>query len=145
MFTRKQIVECARSYLRTPFRHQGRLKGLGMDCVGLPICVARDLGSPVAAELLAAYRNYDPEPADDTVLRECRRRLIELAPDDFRPGNVLCMRVPVPCHTAIATELMGQVGIVHAYSGAGAVVEHNMDFQWLRRVAGVFMIPGTED
>lgn len=140
MTTRKQIVEAARRYLGTPFQHQGRLQGIALDCVGLPICIGRDLGLSVPD-----YHNYSPEPADDTVLQECKKNLREVSLEEMKPGDILCMRVPVPCHTAIVTELLGQTGIIHAYSGIGKVVEHNLNLQWRRRIAGVFQFPGVEN
>ena len=38
-----EIVECAHTLIDVPFRHQGR--GLrGIDCVGVPIYIAKTLG-----------------------------------------------------------------------------------------------------
>ena len=39
-----ETVRMARDYLGTPYHHQARLKGHGIDCVGLVVCVARELG-----------------------------------------------------------------------------------------------------
>lgn len=139
MITRAQIVACARQYLGTPFQHQGRLRGLALDCIGLPICVARDLGLPVPN-----YSNYDPFPTDETVLRECRRNLTEVEPSGMKPGDILCCRVPVPCHVAIVTDIAPDLGMIHAYSPNQMVVEHVIDLHWLRRIAGVFLFPGVE-
>jgi len=141
MATRAQIVECARTYLGAPFAHQGRSRIFGIDCVGLPLCVGRDLGLPVPD-----YRNYDRQTADDTVLLECRKNLQEIESSGMRPGDILCMRTPkFASHTAIVTELLGQIGIIHAWSLDGKVVEHNLDLKWSRRIAGVFLFPGVED
>jgi cell wall-associated NlpC family hydrolase len=38
-----EIVAAARSWLGTPWRHQGRLKGIAVDCGGLIIGVGREL------------------------------------------------------------------------------------------------------
>ena len=35
------IVTEARTWVRTPYHHQARLKGVGVDCAGLVIGVAR--------------------------------------------------------------------------------------------------------
>ncbi len=40
------IVSEARSWLGTPFKHQGRVKGVGCDCIGLIAGVARALKLP---------------------------------------------------------------------------------------------------
>lgn len=160
MATRAQIVTCAREYVGTPFRHQGRQRGKAVDCVGLLVCVAHDLnlldvhGVPV---LRTDYRNYSAQPVDGFVHEECGRRLIHKPFDAagglgrILPGDVLTIRLPViPCHTAIVTSLQGGLGIVHAYSSIGRVVEHVLNMQWLegnvkwlKGVAGVFEFPGT--
>src|SRR5438034_10631009 len=44
MPTRAEVVERARACIGTPFRHQGRLPGRGLDCVGIVIHVANALG-----------------------------------------------------------------------------------------------------
>ncbi len=35
------VVRTARTWLGTPYHHQGRLKGVGVDCAGLLIGVAQ--------------------------------------------------------------------------------------------------------
>ena len=42
--TRQQIIEAARSYRNTPFRTAGRNRR-GIDCIGVPLCVARDVSA----------------------------------------------------------------------------------------------------
>ena len=42
MTTRDEIIECALGYIDTPFRMNGRSKR-GLDCVGIPLILARDL------------------------------------------------------------------------------------------------------
>lgn len=44
MTTREAVVEEARSYLGTPYRKGGRVKGAGVDCGTLLFCVYRDTG-----------------------------------------------------------------------------------------------------
>lgn len=143
MPTRAQIVSTARSYIGTPFQHQGRIKGLSCDCIGLPICTARDLG--ISLPISAVRLNYDPFPADDTVLRELKAHLIEVAIEDMKPGDVLCLRVPVPCHAAIVSDLAPGLGMIHAYDPNKQVVEHTIDEHWRRKIAGVFLFPGVSD
>jgi NlpC/P60 family putative phage cell wall peptidase len=143
MITRQQIVDCARTYIGTPFRHQGRIKGLGLDCVGLPLCVARDLG--LSVDWIERYNNYAPFPVDDMVLQECKRNLIEVSVEVMRPGDIICCRVPVPCHVALVSELPPNLGMIHAYDPNRKVVEHDLDFHWRRRIAGVFVFPEVID
>ena len=41
--TRADAVRVARTYIDTPFQHMGRLPGVGLDCAGVLVCVAREL------------------------------------------------------------------------------------------------------
>ena len=144
MISRDQIIAEARKWLGTPFRHQGRIRGRGVDCVGLLLCVMRDLG---IADWLTEFVTYPRQPMTDRVLEVCRARMIEIPLfEPMQPGDILVFRVPtVACHTAIVTELHGKPGIVHAYSPAGKVVEHCIDEKWRRRVAGCFLAPGVSE
>ena len=143
MIARTQIVATTRTWLGTPFQHQGRIKGRGVDCVGLPLCVMAELG---VTDLLADYRNYPSQPTGRVVHEECQRRLIEKTMAEMLPGDLLTLRVPtVPCHTAIITDLNGGLGIIHAYNGGPRrVVEHILDAKWRRRIEGVFEFPGIQ-
>jgi len=44
MTIRDEIVRLSRAYIDTPFHHAARLPGVGLDCVGLLVCVARAVG-----------------------------------------------------------------------------------------------------
>ena len=72
---REEIVAEARKWIGTPFRHQGRIRGRGVDCVGLPLCVMRDLG---IADWTEDFRVYPRRPMTDRVLEICKERLIEI-------------------------------------------------------------------
>ncbi|MDQ5898212.1 MAG: hypothetical protein QG612_2298, partial [Pseudomonadota bacterium] len=43
--TPEAIVASARAAIGTPFRHQGREAGRGLDCAGLLVHVAREIGA----------------------------------------------------------------------------------------------------
>ncbi len=43
MPTKDEIVAAARGWIGTPYRHQGQVKGVGCDCLGLVRGVWRDL------------------------------------------------------------------------------------------------------
>src|SRR5665213_423152 len=148
MVTRKQIVDKAREYLGTPYLHQGRLKGIAMDCVGLPLMVAEELGlkdtlgNPFKGSDNA---NYSAQPLDQAVQDEAIRRMIRKPIEDLTDGDVITLRVPtIPCHVAIVSTVNGVTGIIHAYRPNGKVVEHIMDAKWKKRIAAAFEFPGVE-
>jgi hypothetical protein len=142
MVHRAEVVAKAREFLDTPFHHQGRTRGRGLDCVGLVLCVGGELGLcdvggvPIHVHL---YANYPAQPFGRIVHNECMRRLvIKWLYDPARirdqgaapplelldPGDVLTMRNPkIPTHTAIVGSLSAHAGdsyltIIHAYPGA---------------------------
>jgi hypothetical protein len=150
MATRKQIVDKAREYVGTPFQHQGRIKGMACDCVGLPLMVAEELGlkdvNGKAILVATETRIYSSQPMDSEVLTTAKNRLIEVSKSEMRDGDLVVMRVPsVPCHVALVSTVCGVAGMIHAISDVGKVVESIMDFKWQRRIVGVFRFPGVED
>jgi cell wall-associated NlpC family hydrolase len=148
MITATQLQTTARTYLDTPFHDKARIKGKGMDCVGLVLSVGEDLGivdvdgRPFKR---SDYPYYSAQPMGHFVHEECLRRLIRKGPADIKPGAIVTMRLPqFPCHVGIVTDMgRGRFGLIHAYSGGAAkVVEHILDMQWKRRIVGVFYYPG---
>ena len=148
---REQIVTKAREYDGTPFAHQGRVKGLACDCVGLPLMVAGELGlndingQPVNGAL---YRNYSPQPTGNYVLEICCKHLRRKAVNQLKPGDVLCMKVlTAACHVGIYTgEVNGVPHLIHAYNGgAEKVSEHCIDDRWRKRIVAAFEFPEAED
>lgn len=132
-------VTAARGWLGTPFRHQGRLCGHGVDCIGLVAGVARALG--LAVEDRADY----PRTPDGVSLQAALAvHLVPVAATAARPGDVLLFRIRrLPQHVGILTEAGT---MVHAYAGAGGVVEAALTDWWWRRLVAVYRFPiGEED
>jgi len=119
------IIAAARGCLGTPFRHQGRVKGVGVDCAGLCVWVARELG-------LDHYDvdGYGRIPAGGEFGAHLDAMLEQVpAPT---PGGILFMTFGgEPQHVAIYTDCDT---IIHATSELGKVVEHRLDDLWRSRV-----------
>lgn len=146
MPSRADVISKAREYVGTPFQHLARVNGRGIDCVGLLLCVADDLGikdTSGAPLLRGDYPDYSHQPVGTFVQDECRRRLTSKSISDLKPGDVVTLRVPTdPCHVAIISERGGHLYMVHAYSaGEQKCVEHVLSPQWRRRIVGVFSLP----
>lgn len=143
-------MKCARGYVGSPFQHQGRRQGRGIDCVGVPICVAADLElRDKRGDTFDRFRDsdYPAQPMGDLVLRLCHFYLLERA-EGIEDGDVLCLRLPRAVHAAIAVTLPGGArGMIHVYdAGKGKrVVEHILNDPWRRRIAGVFYFPGVSE
>jgi cell wall-associated NlpC family hydrolase len=135
MVTQGEIVSTARRCLGTPFRHQGRRPGRGLDCVGVIAWTARELG-------LSCYdvTNYSRLPQGRALLRHLEEAgMVEVEAAKAGPGDVVAMRFQREVqHLALLTDR----GMLHAYYGAGAVVEHRLDATWRGRIVAAFRFPG---
>lgn len=146
-----RICEEARRWIGTPWVHQRYHKGLGCDCIGLlrgvalalDLCDASDNG-PMAKPFLGYGMGAEPERMKAALSAYLEpiafspaqsEEIVELA----KPGDVLWIGWQgMERHVAI---LMPWRHIIHAYSGAGRVVEHTLDVKWTRRVMGAFRFP----
>jgi NlpC/P60 family putative phage cell wall peptidase len=133
---RTEIVALARECLGTPFRHQGRLPGVGMDCVGIVIYVWNAIGLP-AYEKADYGRNPNPSRMGSEIGKMLKRISIHQA----GPGDIVYMAWgKFPQHLAILTE----IGIIHSYQTAGKVVEHPLDAFWRARIHSAYRFPCVE-
>lgn len=143
MTTRSDIVNTARDYLGTPFHHAGRLPGVGMDCVGLPICIMRELGM-IAADF--DVPNYVVVPDGKTMLKLCREYLWPIQQIDTRVGDLVVFATDVyPQHVGIIGNYQhGGFSIIHAANNASPprVIETRLMFSRRMRFVAAFMFPG---
>lgn len=155
--TPEQIVAAARSWVGIPYRHQARgpkSPDGGVDCVGLLIAVAIELG--------LIEEGYDPTgyawETDGTQLREELSKWADLiafsdgpSPADFwfdvlRPGDIAVFKVTgLPQHTAFISSIAYGTGgplpgMIHAYNPSKKVVEHLLDERWTRRLVEVWRL-----
>jgi len=138
MPTREQIVAEARRWLDTPFIHQGRQMGIGVDCVGVLFGVAWALGLSDFD-----YRSYHPRPNTDTMSVLLCEHLTPIHVLDARAGDVLHMHIGGrPQHVGILT---AHDTLLHAYQHVGRCVEHRLDDKWWARVRGAYQFPGVID
>lgn len=135
MINRDAIVDQARIYLGTPFAHGGRLSGVGIDCVGLIICVARDLGIPLAD------RQAYPLSPDGTMHQEIAAQM-PVSLNGPERGDILLLAIDhVAHHVAIYTGYT----IIHAHVRARGCIEQPYDSYWHSITHGVFKFPGVVD
>ena len=91
--TGARVVTIARSFIGTPYRHQGALKGVGCDCLGLVRGVWRELYG-AEPEMPGAYAADWAERAGaerllEAAARHCGAALPAAA---LRPGDILIFR-----------------------------------------------------
>lgn len=130
-------VWAARRYLDTPYRHQGRRMGVGIDCVGLLICVARDLGKIAPDWDVTGYARI---PDGVQLLRHLDENLDTVSQADMAPGDIVCVAFQDwPQHVGIVGDYAhGGLSIIHAAIKARRVVEHRLLFARAMRFVSAF-------
>lgn len=133
--TRAAFLAELRTWLGVPYRHQGRLKGVSVDCIGLVIGVARECG---ISEVDAS--DYDRRP-DGTLRARMSEHLESIPFADAQPGDVLLFEFGgTPMHVGI---LSGPDMVTHAYAMNRKVVEHRLDERWKAMITCAYKIPGV--
>ena len=133
------VVAAARAQLGVKWQHQARLPGVALDCAGLVICVARELGL-VAPEV--DVNGYSRVP-DGSMLRWCLQYMRPLSAP--QPGAVLVGAWQRhPQHMGVlAAYRHGGHSLVHACSTAGKVVETRLAREAAMRAVAVYALPGV--
>ena len=141
MTARERIVAAARGWIGTPYRHQGRLKGVGCDCLGLLIGVYREIVVEEVAKVPPYTRDWAEAAARETLREGLRQYLSEVAPAAAGAGDVLLFRWRADLPAKHAGILVAADRMVHAQEGA-CVAEVAVSGWWRRRAAYGFSFEG---
>lgn len=127
------VIRTALDALETPFKHQGRVLGLGMDCAGLYVFVCQQLGIPHQDAIGYPRTPFDGELEKQLDSQPCLRRVPK---SEARKGDILVMRMSKsPQHiTFHAGEDRGHPYVLHASELHGKVCLHRLDSDWFGRV-----------
>ena len=147
-----EVVEVARGLIDTPYKFQGRVPGVGCDCIGLVILTAWELGlfefdeRPRAADRRKGtrefdFRNYSRNPGsilEPEVKKHCQplSELTEGALALFAIANVTQ-------HCGIISHYRNDWGLIHAYENVGMVKEHRLINWWKDKLVGIYKLPNV--
>lgn len=132
------IVAAARAAIGTPFLHQGRVAGAGLDCAGLVVHVAQEIGADYVDA--TGYARHPSQGLLEAIL-DSQPCLVRVSLGERQAGNVLLMKFAGdPQHLGVCA---GDT-IIHAYSTVGQVCEHRLDEAWERRIVRVYRFVGVE-
>ena len=123
---RAAVVAEARTWIGTPFHHQASLKGIGCDCIGLVVGVARALGLPEADRFAndPRFRGYARTPVPWSLLAACKEYLDEIDAEARQPGDVAQFTfASEPMHFGIISARAPDY-VIHGYQRVGCVVEN---------------------
>lgn len=122
---KQKIIDKAREYINTPWLHQGRSK-LGVDCVGLIVCVFKDCGITVED-----YTKYHRTPHSEDMLDILNRHLEKKRLSELEKGDIITIRIRGAIqHVAI----YNNDTIIHADNRAGKVLEIPMTGRLRERI-----------
>lgn len=141
MISPSHVFLAARELIESPYVHQGRKKGVGIDCLGVVIWTANYLNLDIED-----VNNYPRKPdgtMNDKIAAVCPQ--IEL-----QTGALLVFTInEYPQHCGIVSNYqppysskMG-LGLIHAWDIVEMVVEHRLNRKWLNRVVGCYGLPGV--
>ena len=136
------VLAEALTWIGTPYRHQGRRKGVGCDCLGLVIGVWTAVYGAAPAEPGPYSADWAEAGSEDSLLGAARNWFREKPTTEAVPGDLLLFRWRQNLPAKHAGILTDKYRFLHAYEGS-AVVESALVPHWRRRIAGVFAFPDS--
>src|SRR5262249_4967948 len=122
---RERIVEEARRWIGTPYRHQASVLAAGCDCIGLIRGVARGVGfrDPFETGEAREFAGYGATPEPQRLRAAVAQFLVPVRREQAEAGDVLLMRFRrEPQHFALLIAREPD-RIIHSLSSIGRVVE----------------------
>ncbi|MDG1286754.1 MAG: hypothetical protein P8P30_04220 [Rickettsiales bacterium] len=136
------IIEAARGWIDTPFHHQGRVKTVGVDCLGLLIGVASELDlRDIEGRFLADFDDlaYGHMPDEKKLYAGLREALIST--EILKPASIALFRIDGTArHLGILGKKNGVFTLIHAYAPARKVIEHRFDQEWAEKLVELFVV-----
>lgn len=142
MTNRAQVVATARSWLGTPFHHQARQRGVGVDCVGLVIGVARELAL-VASDF--DVTGYARVPDGVSFMLLAATYMTPIARTAMQAGDVVALSFDQDAQHfgVLGPYAHGGLSIIHAASRSGRVIETRLLFGADMHFVAAFALPGV--
>ena len=144
MITGAMIVDEARQWIGTPWKHAQASKGVGCDCIGLVGGVAAAVGVTddwiTTASMM--FKGYGRLPVARVIHEGCARWMVPVT-GAVQLGDILVMAFEAEAqHFAIVSALSPRY-IIHAYAQARRVAENRIDETWQRRTLSAWRLKGV--
>jgi cell wall-associated NlpC family hydrolase len=135
MTLQDRVLQVATAALGTPFLHQGRVVGRGLDCAGLYVHICKSVGL-----LHIDAKGYPRNPYDGQLEKQLDSQPCLERVTDAMPGDILAMRISKqPQHIGIhAGYIDGHAYIIHASEEHGKTCMHRIDELWRARIMRVY-------
>ncbi len=147
---RMAVVAAAREYLEKPWEWGGRNRFNAIDCIGLLVLVAEDLGLPSKWGMKGyAFADYSADQffvdGHELSMRGLMDKpLIQIPVAEAGIGDIECYWIRdrnIVCHCGLLTDR----GLIHTHQGSKKVIETAKDSFWKRRATCAFRYPGVAE
>lgn len=138
-----RVVDTARGWIGTPYRHQGSCKGAGADCLGLVRGVWREIMGAEPERVPTYTLDWSETRKTEDLWQAAMRHFQPKSLNEQAPGDLLLFRMrdgSVAKHLGIAARVGDNATFIHAYS-RHAVVESPLSTPWRRRIVARFAFP----
>lgn len=136
---REDIVFIAKTWLNTPYHHQAKVKGLGVDCAMLVAGVAEELfGKSINTPVYSPeWHLHNREEVMCNLIEQFGCKQIEY--DEAKPGDIITFKFGrVNSHMGI---LVSPNEFIHARLDIGRVVINQLSGDWLNRLGRTYQFP----
>ncbi len=140
MIVRERIVEEALTWEGTPYHHQAKLKGVGVDCAMLVVGIAQQIGAlPKDINIKVYSPEWHLHNKEEMMCDLIESYHCELT-DELLPGNILTFKYGrVQSHLGI---LLNDNQFIHARVDIGKVVINELGEEFLKRLGRIYTFPG---
>lgn len=122
---RAAVVAEAMTWLKTPFHHNARIRGAGVDCVNLLVAAYAATGVLPALELGEYARNWHLHQDEPRFLEEVKKYFDPVPVGEALPGDIVMFGYGRHAsHGAIVT---AWPQVIHAWARVGRVVLSDVD------------------
>lgn len=140
-----QLIEEAESWIDTPYHHQAKLKGIGVDCCNFILAIAENCNIVKPIELAPYNLMWHLHARHEMMLEllekyGCKKIEVDLTdPETWPIGSILCLRYGRTCsHLAL---VLPELNIIHAAIDFGKVVKQPISDQYVVRAGSLYIYP----
>lgn len=139
---REAAVAEAHTWLGTPYHHQGRIKGAGVDCATILLEVYSKIGMAKNA-----WPEYAPEwhfhRSEELYLGWIVKYTHEIDAQDMKPGDIIVWKF-ARCYSH-GTIYIGNDEVIHSYVGMGCIKSKLDESMFQNRPFKVFSLWGKSE
>jgi cell wall-associated NlpC family hydrolase len=134
-----ELTQRARAWVGVPYRHQGRDRRYGVDCIGFIIALLDEAGALPAHFVDVADYGRSPQ----RLLQGTVAKYAVLHTAQLQEGCLLLLRWELGQAVSHAAYFTDKGTIIHCYGNVGRVVENGYRGPWPRLTDTVWQLPSV--